>query len=54
MTPKTTIYRKASLADLLGEDDNSIVQNNNYNYSQNDNTLSKHQQEFGHKKRIKP
>ena len=53
-TPK--IYRRACLADFFDEDDvPSENANNKYdkNYSRNDN-ISKNQQEFGHRKRIKP
>lgn len=55
-TPIPTFYRKARLEDFLNEEDNTSTQNNKYknHYSQNDNTVSKNQQEFGHKKRIKP
>jgi hypothetical protein len=46
----TTSNRRASLADFLDEPD--VCHKNNY-YSQNDN-IAKNQQEFGHRKRIKP
>ena len=52
--------RRARLSDFLDEDEDTCCQNNsnnnhkyNQNYSQNDH-ISKHQQEFGHRKRIKP
>jgi len=51
----TTFSRKARLEDFF-DDDEPINQNNKHkkNHSQNDNTIEKNQQEFGHKKRIKP
>jgi hypothetical protein len=47
--------RKARLEDFL-DDDEKIGKNDkhNKNYSHNDNNIEKNQQEFGHKKRIKP
>ena len=56
-TPITqTFSRRACLADFLDEDDkNAQTSKNKYNknYSNNDN-IAKNQQEFGHRKRIKP
>lgn len=50
-----TFSRKATLADFFDEGE-TIAQNNkhNKNHSRNDNDIQKNQQEFGHKKRIKP
>ena len=52
-----TFSRKATLEDFLddGETPNQN-QNNKYNknHSHNDYSINKNQQEFGHKKRIKP
>jgi len=45
-----SISRKASLADFLIEED---VKKYNKTHSHNDN-IAKNQQEFGHRKRIKP
>jgi len=52
---KNTFSRKATLEDFF-DDDKLINQNNkhNQNHSHNDNDIQKNQQEFGHKKRIKP
>jgi hypothetical protein len=50
-----TFYRRACLDDFLDDNDKSTKKKNNKNYSHNDpNTVSKNQQEFGHKKKIKP
>ena len=52
---ENTFSRKATLEDFF--DDGEIPhQNNKYkeNHSRNDNDIKKNQQEFGHKKRIKP
>ena len=48
-------YRRACLADFFVEGDVPCENTNKYDktYSRNDN-ISKHQQEFGHRKRIKP
>lgn len=48
--------RPARLEDFFDEgDDKPVKQKYNEKYSHNDsNTISKNQQEFGHKKRIKP
>ena len=50
--------RKACLADFFDDDDtrSQYTQNkHNQYYSQNDNVvIAKNQQEFGHRKRIKP
>uniref|UniRef100_A0A6C0F678 Uncharacterized protein n=1 Tax=viral metagenome TaxID=1070528 RepID=A0A6C0F678_9ZZZZ len=56
---ENTFFRKATMEDFLddGETINqSQSQNNKYNknHSNNDNNVQKNQQEFGHKKRIKP
>lgn len=47
--------RKAKLEDFF--DDGEIINQNNKhnkNHSHDDNDIQKNQQEFGHKKRIKP
>jgi hypothetical protein len=54
-----TFSRRACLADFFAEDDDIPAQcnQNKYNkhHSQNDNVvITKNQQEFGHRKRIKP
>ena len=46
-----TFSRPACLRDFF---DNIDVNKNNKIHSQNDITIAKNQQEFGHKKRIKP
>jgi len=57
---ENTFSRKATMEDFLdGEtinQDQSQSQNNkhNKNYSNNNDNVQKNQQEFGHKKRIKP
>jgi len=48
----TSFSRKACLSDFINDDKSTQPKNNNYQ-SQND-TIAKNQQEFGHKKRIKP
>ena len=45
--------RKLRLEDILDDDDQQTHQYNNQ-YSRNDDKVAKHQQEYGHKKRIKP
>jgi len=53
---ENTFFRKATLEDFL-DDGETINQNNKQNKNQshnNDNSVKKNQQEFGHKKRIKP
>ena len=46
--------RRARLEDFLdGNDTSTNYKHNNNNHSHNDN-IAKNQQEFGHKKRIKP
>lgn len=45
--------RRARLEDFLDGNDTCSNYKNNNNHSQNDN-IAKNQQEFGHKKRIKP
>ena len=57
-TPQT-FSRRACLADFFAKDDDIPTQcnQNKYNkhHSQNDNVvIAKNQQEFGHRKRIKP
>jgi hypothetical protein len=54
-TPNT-FSRRARLEDFFDEDDDKPMKHKyNENHSHNDsNTISKNQQEFGHKKRIKP
>lgn len=59
-TPKQIFSRSVRLEDFLDESDdtnNQSIKNNKYNKnnSYNDtNIIAKNQQEFGHKKRIKP
>lgn len=55
-----TFYRKATLEDFL-DDGETVNQNNKHNKNHshnnnnnNNNDINKNQQEFGHKKRIKP
>jgi len=52
-----TFYRKATLEDFL-DDGETVNQNSkhnkNYSHNNNNNDINKNQQEFGHKKRIKP
>ena len=51
--PTSTFSRKANLADFL--DDKPVCNTkNNSQHSQNDVNIAKNQQEFGHRKRIKP
>jgi hypothetical protein len=51
---ENSFSRRARLEDFLDETDEKPSKNKYYNnHSQNDN-ISKNQQEFGHKKRIKP
>lgn len=52
---ENTFFRKARLEDFF--DDGEIINQknkHNKNHSHNDNDIQKNQQEFGHKKRIKP
>lgn len=50
--PKT-VSRRARLEDFFGDD--ALLQNKNYNQNNSQNDfIAKNQQEFGHKKRIKP
>ena len=51
-----TFSRRACLADFFDEDDDIPTQQTyNNHYSHNDNVvIAKNQQEFGHRKRIKP
>jgi hypothetical protein len=55
---ENTFSRNATLEDFLddGETINKTNKNNkhNKNHSNNDNNIKKNQEEFGHKKRIKP
>ena len=52
-----TFYRKATLEDFF-DDGETINQNSKHNKNQSHNNkdgdIKKNQQEFGHKKRIKP
>jgi hypothetical protein len=52
---ENSFSRKAKLEDFF-DDGETINQNNkhNKNNSHTDNDIQKNQQEFGHKKRIKP
>jgi len=54
-TPEIDVFpsRRARLEDFLDDNDRSTNSKNRNNHSQNDN-ISKNQQEYGHKKRIKP
>jgi hypothetical protein len=57
--PTQKTYRRACLADFFDDEHQQELQdinNNKYNknYSHNDFNVSKNQQEFGHRKRIKP
>jgi hypothetical protein len=56
--PTQTFYRRACLADFFDEGDEKNNENtnnkHNKNYSHNNDNISKNQQEFGHRKRIKP
>lgn len=47
------VSRKVCLDDFLEDSDQPQKNKYNKNYSQND-SVSKNQQEFGHRKRIKP
>jgi hypothetical protein len=51
-----TFSRKATLEDFFDEGEIINQSNNkhNKNHSHNDNDIKKNQEEFGHKKRIKP
>jgi hypothetical protein len=53
---ENTFSRKATLEDFLDDGETIINQNNkhNQNHSYNGNDIRKNQEEFGHKKRIKP
>jgi hypothetical protein len=54
MSEPRTFSRKACLADFIDDNKAQSTRNNN-KYSHDDtNTIAKNQQEFGHKKRIKP
>jgi hypothetical protein len=57
MIKENTFFRKATLEDFL-DGSETINQNNKHNKHNknhsNDNDIKKNQQEFGHKKRIKP
>ena len=53
---ENTFSRKARIEDFLN-DGETIIKNNKHNKNHsnnNDNNIKKNQQEFGHKKRIKP
>jgi hypothetical protein len=56
--PPQSFSRKVCIADFFDDDDDTPMQcnQNKYNkkYSQNDVVIAKNQQEFGHRKRIKP
>jgi hypothetical protein len=53
--PTPSYSRKARLEDFLDSDENQSNQKKHYSHNNNNNdTISKNQQEFGHKKRIKP
>ena len=51
---ENTFSRKATLADFFDEGETITQNKHNKNHSRNDNDIQKNQQEFGHKKRIKP
>ena len=50
---ENTCYRKATIEDFFDEGE-TITQNNRNNKNHSRNDIQKNQQEFGHKKRIKP
>ena len=51
----STFSRKARLEDFLDDDEKTNIPNkHNRNQSHTDNNIEKNQQEFGHKRRIKP
>jgi hypothetical protein len=56
---ENTFFRKATLEDFLdgsetiNQDNKNNKQNKNHSHN-NHNDINKNQQEFGHKKRIKP
>lgn len=56
--PPQSFSRKVCIADFFDDDDDTPMQcnQNKYNkkHSQNDVVIAKNQQEFGHRKRIKP
>jgi hypothetical protein len=56
--PPQSFSRKVCISDFFDDDDDRPMQcnQNKYNkkYSQNDVVIAKNQQEFGHRKRIKP
>jgi hypothetical protein len=53
--PTHSYSRKARLEDFLDEDEIKTNHKQHYSHNNNNNdTISKNQQEFGHKKRIKP
>jgi hypothetical protein len=54
-TDAQSFSRKARLEDFLDGDDTGTIPRNNYNHNNHhNNNVEKNQQEFGHKKRIKP
>jgi hypothetical protein len=58
MMEENTFSRKATIEDFFDEGE-TVTQNNhnnqhNKNHSRNNNDVKKNQQEFSHKKRIKP
>ena len=55
--PPQSFSRKVCISDFFDDGDDMPMQcnKNKYNnYSQNDIVITKNQQEFGHRKRIKP
>ena len=55
VTDIPTFSRRACLEDFLEEGDQNIQSGKNkYNRNNSQNDIAKNQQEFGHKKRIKP
>ena len=46
------VTRRARLEDFFGDD--ACMQNKNYQNNSHNDSIAKNQQEFGHKKRIKP
>jgi hypothetical protein len=52
---ENNFFRKATLKDFLNDGENiSQTNKHNKNQSHNDKNIEKNQQEFGHKKKIKP
>jgi len=54
MPEHPTFSRKANLADFLDDMENNSKSSKRGQNSSREDTIAKNQQEFGHKKRIKP